>query len=441
MTTPLAHARVTKLIQEIPRSPLQNYRNTAKVMTIKGQPVYVETIARAALVSRSNMLLLGARGKGKTTLEHDVLHGIFGGVGTYIRMHPKMDEKELFSHLNLGKYFRGEVSSSKELREIIDAIHNNCIVVDEITRGPGITQNRLFGLADGYIDLDGVIYPLGNGYTVLIASGNEGDEYYGTFALDGALIDRFPVILNMDDFCPQAQDTFLRLMKKHDPRVPHVKETLDISQKLKEIHREVSALEASIIMAITAQYLITGLGDCSKRGYPKLMIKKSLPKDCQGCAKLAEGCGYHMGISERWGEALVGFTIALQQVVMADYTSSQAESRAGKGIPPFPLVHDDIVDVLEVFKTFAGNTGIVNAQHVLQKHLGNPYLFMSELAAKVKGDFDSRMEPLLKVIGAIERGEAVTESMLKPFTDDVSAGAGTVKLKNPWRFVKGLVGV
>ena len=430
-----------RMINAIP--PLKLYRNSTKVMTIKGQPILVEDVIRAALISRSNILFFGGTGWGKTTAENDVIGGLFGGKGIYIEAHPKMDVREIFSHLNLGKYFRGELKSSKELREVLDEIHNNILIVDEITRAPPFTQNRIFGMANGYVILDdNVPHPIGNGYSVLFGSGNIGESFKGTFELDEAFVNRFPIILNLDDVLPSPADMFQSLMRKHDPRVPEIpeKERLDYTPKLKEIYSQVKNLAPSVMVGITAEYLVYGLGDCSKIGRNKLSVWAGLPNSCQGCSRLAEACGYIKGVSWRAAEAIVSITNALQQVALAKHQAAKDLADKGQANKPSDLVNNDVNDVLEVFKTFHGFTGIVNARYVMQKYSMNPHHFLSDVAAKASQEFDGKMDDILTLLKAIDSRVPISEDMLKPFTKELSAGVGS-SLRNPWRFVRDLVGV
>ena len=395
-------------------------------MTISGQPVLVEDVITAALVSRSNILVLSRPGQAKTTLEHDIFEGMFGGKGVYVRAHPKMDERELFTHLNLEKFFGGQMKSSTELREMLDTIHTNCMIVDEITRLPGILQNRLFGLADGYIEIDGRKHTIGNGYSVVIASGNPEDE--GTFALSAALKERFQVILNLRDFQSPSSDSFVRLMHKHDPRVPHV-EIVDASKDLISINSEFRQLPASVMMVLAAQYLIYALDDCSKLGVPKSSIEKGIPHNCSGCPKLAKGCGYFSGISERAAHALVNITLALQQVV-ATKTDTNTKSVQEK-------IENDVLDLLESFKTFCPETGITNHQHVMQRYFGNPRMFLIEIASAAMAVFNSKMKSIEKLRDAV-LSQTADVGLLDVFTKEIDGGPGMLALKNHWRFVADL---
>jgi len=257
-------------------------------------------------------------------------------------------------------------------------------------------------------------------------------EYTGTFALDGALNDRFPVILNVNDFVPQAKDDFTRLIKKHDPRVPNVEKN-DLTVLIKDIYSGIKNLEATVIMAITAQYMVTALDDCSKLGKTKISLKNAIPRICSGCTKLTKNCGYHLGLSPRAGEAITGFTLALQKVAEAKHMLAKENKEE-----PSKLLETDVDDVLEVFKTFAGYTGMVNKQKVMQDFYGNPYFFMESLAISVKQEFMEKEQALAKLVEAIGDGNEITDRMLKPFIDKISAGANAV-LENPWRFIQGLV--
>jgi len=112
--------RIRDKMKTVP--PLKLYRNSTPVAHVGNTPVLVEGVIRACSFSRSNLLLTGERGEGKTAFEHDVFHGWYGGKGIYVRAHADLVVRELFQQLNLGKLYRGECKTDQDIRELTRAI-------------------------------------------------------------------------------------------------------------------------------------------------------------------------------------------------------------------------------------------------------------------------------------------------------------------------------
>ena len=73
------------------------------------------------------------------------------------------------------------------------------IVVDELPNCVPAVRAQLFNLFDGYVEVDGVLYPIGSGYSVGIATGNIGQQFTeSSNELGRALKDRMHLILKLD---------------------------------------------------------------------------------------------------------------------------------------------------------------------------------------------------------------------------------------------------
>jgi len=385
--------RIRDKMKTVP--PLKLYRNSTPVAHVGNTPVLVEGVIRACSFSRSNLLLTGERGEGKTACESDVFHRWYGGNGIYCLAHADLVVRELFQQLNLGKLYRGECKTDQDIRELTRAINSRIVIVDEITRAPPLTQDSIMCLPDGYVEIDGRKYPIGDGNSIMIASGNVGDgKYGGTFKLDAALTDRCHAIIDLNNFTPTPMDLFEILETNHDPHVPTVADE-DHSDAIIAIQKDMAQLRPSVEMNVAALFLRYGLDWCEKKKTTKKRIEKALPRICNGCHELGWGCGYVTGISTRAAKAIVNLTLALQQVA-----ASQSRVSA---VQPDPL--QDMLDVLSVFKLIGPQAGILNEQKVMQDHCGNPYMFLKEIVTHLTAnEFEAKRGELISMFQQIAQG-------------------------------------
>src|SRR3989344_9565316 len=193
------------------------YKNSTEITNINGTPIYMNDIVDACLRGRLNLFLQGDTGSGKTQLARDAMSN-FGDKSMFIVGRNDMDTRELFQQMNLEKLREGKTSS--EVKELTDKIGYNLIVVDELPNCVPAVRAQLFNLFDGFIELNGKTYPIGNGYSVGIATGNVGQKFTeSNNDLGRALKDRMHVILDTDYFKPSAWDTFNFLDNNTNPRV------------------------------------------------------------------------------------------------------------------------------------------------------------------------------------------------------------------------------
>ncbi len=166
------------------------------LLTCGGKAFKINDIVAAAILSNTNLYLIGSRGSGKTLLSEAIMRGIFNSQGLYLRGDVHLTLKDLFMKINLhGK-------TDEEIYQIAEAIKYAFALVDELNRVPGIVQNQFLNLMDGYIEIRGMRIPLGVAeYMFTVATGNPptNGEYTGVFDEDLALLDRIPLIINVDE--------------------------------------------------------------------------------------------------------------------------------------------------------------------------------------------------------------------------------------------------
>ena len=397
------------------KSPVVGYLNSRQISSIKNIPIYVEDAVKAAMISRSNMLLLGRPGKGKTQLANSVACRYFNGEASTIRGSDwERDIKTLYTRINLEKYFKKEAKTSDELVELTDKVKRAFAVIDEINRCPEAMQGRFFQILEGKIELDdGRTVPLGDdGYLTFIATANKDpNRQSGIFKMDEALLGRCHVILNLDDFPILAEDSArIRIMGGLDPRV-RSPNPLDNRERILSIYKDLKDIFNSTLspeLVIMSVYLSHGLNYCSKSPTrSKDTILEAIPGLCtagQGCTRKAAGCGFILAPSDRTIDSIIRYTIALQAVAIAK------DLKAAK-------VETDVSDVLEAFELISSYSVLLNEQWVVQNYMGNPYLALNTITDAIKKSAADRKNELAAAIEAYKSNK-LTEKHLKSFDEE-----------------------
>jgi len=174
----------------------KTFINRTPLLSVGHKAFTVSDVVAAGVLSNTNMYFIGSRGSAKTVLAETVWRSIFNEDGFYLRGDMNLQLKDLLVRLN----FDGKTED--EIYQISRSARYLFALVDELNRVPGLLQNQLLNIADGYIEIRGKKYPLGiNDYMLMIATGNpvSNGEYTGVFDEDLALLDRIALILNMDE--------------------------------------------------------------------------------------------------------------------------------------------------------------------------------------------------------------------------------------------------
>lgn len=160
--------------------------------------VYVRDLMAAAILSATKTYIIGTRGSGKTLIAEATGRAVFNEDMLYLRGDKELDLKGLLMRLNL------DGKSEEEIYQISSRMKHLLFLVDEMNRCLGITQSGFLNIGDGYVEIRGTKYYLGNvdGYSMMVATGNPPDNgnYSGVFDEDEAVLDRMGLILAVDDY-------------------------------------------------------------------------------------------------------------------------------------------------------------------------------------------------------------------------------------------------
>jgi MoxR-like ATPase len=168
-------------------------------------------------VARTNVIITGATRTGKTALTTGVLYALFGSDNVaYLSLDAGFDENR-FRNINFEK-MKG--STLKDASEPTKAVTGPAVIFDEMNRAPEQVTNILHPwLAGNEIVFNGgkgvvpgVTMPHGGTYQFCVAIANVGNDYSGTFAMDRAAINRFPVEIPIDHF-PRTDNDRLEFLR------------------------------------------------------------------------------------------------------------------------------------------------------------------------------------------------------------------------------------
>lgn len=383
----------------------QHYINTTEVMNIGGKPIYVEDCMKATAIGKLNTFLVGERGEGKTQITKD-MRALFGNKGLFILGRNDLKLKELFQRLCYGKYKRGEIEYLDEIAELAPAIDYNIFVVDELTNMIPEVATQAFNLFDGFIELQGVEYKLGAGYTVGVATGNiigEGvgnGRYLGASELNAALKDRMHLILDVDNFPTRPRDTLEIIANRTDPRVQDAKPE-DSVELIKKLHNSLDYKKLPLITYLATLHLVHGLDYIDlggQAGNSKRRIKNVWP-NVPNSSPLAGGDELVIfPISKRSAISYLILTMALGKI---------AEMKGAKDIDYLNLFFD-------TFKLAGAYSGILNPTKVRTDYYGNAYLCLDAVVQGIQNEFNKKKEEIGEIVSLAQYG-AKDEELLKEF--------------------------
>ncbi|MEO0260148.1 MAG: AAA family ATPase [candidate division WOR-3 bacterium] len=380
---------------------LKIYRNSTVIRNFK-ENLTLSDIIKIALIGKLNTLLIGERGEGKTVLLHEINSIYFDEKGIYIRARPDMKLKEIFERFNIDKF-------KFELKEIKDA---NFTMIDEINRAPEIIQNEFFHILDGYIEFENKKIILGNGYHITFATANYERKggiirYSGIFDMDSSIIDRFPLIINVDYFNPDPLDV-IEIIENNKYEI---KRNGNYVELFKKINKEIENVKLTLDAIISILYLRYGLDFCKKNKLNSKRISiNSIPSICEGCHRLGEGCGYIFPPSMRFIKNLNIFSKAKNLYLKL------------KGIKK---EYVDYIDIIESFSFLSPFNGIINNYLIETKYMGDAYLASMEIGRMIKRKIE-------------EKKEVLKELFLKSFEGKLAQGDLDMIEEN-WNFIKRII--
>ena len=375
----------------------QTYRNSTEIMQLGGYPIYMNDLAEACLRGRLNMFMIGDTGSGKTQLERDMM-AEFGDNAVYILGRNDMDTRELFQQINLEKLKTAKTSA--DIKELTDKVGYHLVVVDELPNCVPAVRGQLFNLFDGFVEIGGKVYPIGNGYSVGIAAGNLGQKFTeSSNDLGRALKDRMHVIVDLDYFAPKPSDTLEILAGNTNPRVNFQTDGKDNSQEIIAKHGKLIEQPVPFEKLLLANYLVNGLDYCNN-GMSKRKLKDQWPSAITGHAQGSDEA-LILPLSTRAAKSTIRLSQALDSIV---------QEKAGK-----PVNIDALESMMQSYKFVAAYSGVLNEASVDANYKGDKYQALDAVIQATQAQHLQQKENIKAGLEMAASGK-VRQEILNKFT-------------------------
>lgn len=375
----------------------KTYKNSTEVANIGGVGLGLNDIVDACLVGRLNVMLQGDTGSGKTQLAADAMSK-FGDKSMFILGRNDLDTRELFQQINLDKL--RTASSSEDVRELTEKIGSHLFVVDELPNCVPAVRAQLFNLFDGFVELRGKKYPIGNGYSVGIATGNIGQRFTeSSNDLGRALRDRMHVTLDVDYFHPTSYDTLNILGGDTNPRVAFSTDSTDESKDIIEAHQKLKDDPVVAEKLIAAMYLVNGLDHCTTKAGSgsKRRMKDAWPVELPDNQQKSTD-GLVLPLSMRAGKSVIRLSQAL------DYVARQ---KGAKDI-------NSLDSMLQAYRLVAPYSGVLYQAGVQGNFDGDNYKAIDSVIANTQEEFTRSADILRAGLEMVGKGK-LEDSVLTQF--------------------------
>lgn len=325
--------------------------------------------------------------------------------------YPYVDEKGIFIQRKLTheqakvvrKGLEKLAGTTEDIKELTSKINTNLIVVDELPNCVPAVRAQLFNLFDGFIEVNGKPYKIGNGYSVGIATGNVGQKFTeSTNELGRALKDRMHVIIDTDYFHPRPSDTLEILAGNTNPRVEFSCEAEDKSQEIILKHVSLTSTEIPFEKLLVANYLIHGLDYCSKGS--KRKMGDGWPNKLENHEQGSEA-GLILPVSIRGAKSIIRLSQALDKV---------AEE---KGIAKEVIEKGYFDSMMQAFKFVSAYSGVLNEGAVRQhqNYQGDKYKAMDAIIATTNAQFEEQANNIARGLDMVKSGKS-NKKVLDTFT-------------------------
>ena len=380
------------------------YKNNTELMNLHGQSIYMNDMVDACLLGRLNLFLQGDTGSGKTQLAKDAMSQ-FGDKSLFVLGRNDMDTRELFYQIN-PQFIRGLKEGKLEKgispKELTDKINYNLTVVDELPNCVSAVRAQLFNLFDGFIEINGRAYPIGNGYSVGIATGNVGQKFTeSTNELGRALKDRMHVIIDTDYFFPKPSDTLDILSESTNPRVEFTLSPEDNSASIIERSARLISQDISLDKYLIANYLLHGLDYCSKGS--KRKMKEGWPTQLENHEQVSD-VGLVLPVSPRAAKSILRLSQSLDEIARS------------KGASEETIEANAFNSVIQAYKFVSAYSGILNEPKVQADHEGDKYRALDAIIATTRTQFDDQESNIRAGLEMLESGKT-NQKVLNLFKD------------------------
>lgn len=371
------------------------YKNSTEITNLHGVPIYMTDVADACIYGRLNLFLQGDTGSGKTQLAKDV-RDYFGEKSLFILGRNDMDTRELFQQINpefLRALREGNGKRATKIKSLTDKINYHLTVVDELPNCVPAVRAQLFNLFDGFIEIDGVPYQIGKGYSVGIATGNIGQQFTeSSNELGRALKDRMHVVVDTDYFIPTPSDTLEILATDTNPRVEFSGEKEDLSTEIIAKNKSLVEMPIPFEKILVANYLLHGL-DYTSVGSKRKMKNAwptTLPSHEQG-----SDAGLVLPVSVRAAKSITRLSQALDQIALE------------KGATPEVVNSDEgrFNSMMQAYRLVSAYSGVLNEADIQGKYDGDHYKAIDAVISSTKGQFDQQNENISQGLGMIAEGK------------------------------------
>lgn len=287
--------------------------------------------------------------------------------------------------------------TSEEIRELTSKIRTNLFVVDELPNCVPAVRAQLFNLFDGFIEINGQIYPIGNGYSIGIATGNIGQKFTeSSNDLGRALKDRMHITIDTDYFKPTAWDTFNILSNNTNPRVDFTKksENGDLEKKILAAHDEVASREIPFEKLLIANYLIHGLDYVNIGGKEttKTRLKENWPNAITNHGQGSDE-SLVLPVSPRAAKSILRLSQAF------DYIAKE------KGIPEKEIQKIYFDSMMQAYKFVGAYSGILNDMAVGENYGNDKYSALDAIISATKTQFNEKEKEIFSGIGMANEGK------------------------------------
>jgi len=266
-------------------------------------------------ITGQNVLIIGSTGSGKTTVARAYGRGVFGS-DAYIQISPETDLSKMVN-VDFNKMKNGDLAAAQEPTDLVNAPY---VTIDELNRvNPKHLTILQEYLNNGVINLEGgkkvhVGKPIKGGrYQQKIACINVGDRYAGTSPIDAAILDRFSITVDLDNYPPTSSDLVSMLNSEVVFRADNVRKK-NLTHHVIRIHEFIKHIPLN---DMAATYLITlsHLSYCHRsptglKSDINNFAKSTVCRACPAAENHGNLCGSTQGVSNRSLIALVGLARA-----------------------------------------------------------------------------------------------------------------------------------
>lgn len=381
------------------------YKNSTPLMELHGVPITMGDMVDACLVGRLNLFLQGDTGNGKTQLARDAM-AYFGDKSMFVLGRNDMDTRELFQQLN-PDFFKalkdGTFSRGTNPKELTNKINTHLIVVDELPNCVSAVRAQLFNLFDGFIELNGKPYSIGNGYSVGIATGNIGQRFTeSSNELGRALRDRMHVTIDTDYFSPQPSDSLEILSANTNPRVEFGCDSEEQAQKIIDKNERLASEPVQLEKLLIANYLLHGLDYCTvgNSAMSKRKLKEQWPNVLDN-----HGTGSDeslvLPVSPRAAKSIIRLSQSLD--ALAKEKGGKVDSERGY-----------FESMMQAYKFVGAYSGILNDVMVDSAYQGDKYSALDAIISASREQFNQKRDYIAAALTLARKGK-LDEKVLAKF--------------------------